>query len=292
MEVYNISVPLAFLLAFVGFLTCGRLSFYSPADDSQDLPLHQSGPSTSASNLLLHAFAKLRRVRSFPPHLRWTLDLASLSERGATRITHDASLVHPNTLPSTSPDRGLVSSFLGYVVDQVHPKRQLGLTLVDIAHLHASREASSPSPLSSFHEQIALGECGLAWLVLRPHFLNRKASEQEDVIPLCVLEQWFGEERLPEGWWDVGGARPMTQVGLLEARRRAEDVGKIIHDASQWYVFLRSHSIRTLIRGIDSINACEPVRYCCNVSIVYSHVSAIISGIISMSIDLFVPAFP
>ena len=92
------------------------------------------------------------------------------------------------------------------------------------------------------------------------------ASKQEDVIPLCVLEQWFGEERLPEGWWDVGGPRPIKQVGLLEARRRAEDVGKIIHDASQWYVFFRSHSIRTLIRGIDSMNACEPVGYFCKIS--------------------------
>ncbi|KIK00085.1 hypothetical protein K443DRAFT_666604, partial [Laccaria amethystina LaAM-08-1] len=240
-EVYNsISVPLAFLLAFVGFLTCGRLSFYSPADDSQNLPIPQSGPSTSASKLLLHALAKLRRVRSFRPHLRWTLDLASLSERGATKITHDASLVHPNILPSTSPDRGLVFSFLGYAVDQVHPKRQLGLTLVDIAHLHASREVSSPSPLSSFQEQIALGECGLAWLVLRPHSLNRKASEQEDIIPLCVLKQWFGEERLPEGWWGVGGSQPIKQVGLLEARKRAEDVRKVIHDASQWYLGLPS----------------------------------------------------
>lgn len=258
MEVYNISVPLAFLLAFVGFLTCGRLSFYSPADDSQDFPVHQPGPSTSASRLLLPVFAMLRRVRSFPPRLRWTLDLASLSERGATKITHNASLVHPNTLPSTSPDRGLFSSFLGYAVHQVHSKHQIGLTLVDIAYLHACREASSPSPLSSFHEQIALGECGLAWLVLRPHFHNRKSSEQEDVIPLSVLEQWFGEERLPEGWWDVGGSRPAKQIGLLEARRRAEDVGKIIHDASQWYVFRRSYSIHTLISDIDSINACEP----------------------------------
>ena len=128
-------------------------------------------------------------------------------------------------------------------------------------------------------------------MVLRPHFLNRKASEQEDVIPLCVLEQWFGEERLPEGWWDVGGARPIKQVGLLEARRRAEDVGKIIRDASQWYVFLHLHLIQTLILDIDSINAREPVRYFCNVSIVtvmsaLSHVGS--SLCLSM---VFVPAF-
>ena len=83
----------------------------------------------------------------------------------------------------------------------------------------------------------------------------------------------------------------MKQVCLLEARRRAEDVGKIIQDASQWYIFLHAHSIHTLILDIDSINACEPVRYFCNVSIVYSHVSAITCGIISMSSMLFVPAF-
>lgn len=39
----------------------------------------------------------------------------------------------------------------------------------------------------------------------------------------------------------------------------------------------------------DSINACEPVRYFCNVSIVYSRVSAITCGIISMSIDAVRP---
>jgi hypothetical protein len=129
-------------------------------------------------------------------------------------------------------------------------------------------------------------------LVLRPHSLNRKASEQEDIIPLCVLKQWFGEERLPEGWWGVGGSQPIKQVGLLEARKRAEDVRKVIHDASQWYVFLLSSSIHILISDIDSINACELLRYFCHVSIVYGHVSAITCEIISVSIDAVRPRVP
>lgn len=264
-EVYNISVPLAFLLASLGYLTCGRLSLHSLEDDNQELPNLQSQPSTSASTtFLFYVFVSLRRVFSLRLRLRWTLDLASLSQRGGTKITHDASLVHPNTFPSTSPDHGLVASLLTYAVHEVHPNRQVGLTLVDLAHFHASREASSPSPLSSFHEQIAQGECGLAWAVLRPHFLNHKASEKEDVIPLCVLEQWFGEERLPDGWWGDGGSRPIKQVGLFEARGRAGDVGKIARDSSQWYVLLRLIQFSTFILKLDSNSASE-VRYRCNV---------------------------
>jgi hypothetical protein len=110
------------------------------------------------------------------------------------------------------------------------------LTLHDLARLHARREASSNRPLSFLHEQVALGESGLTWLVLREHKSGFKCTnyfhghqegtcETEFVIPLSRLEQWFGEERLPDNWWEC--VRPVDKIGLRETRRRAKYVARV-----------------------------------------------------------------
>ncbi|KAG6853615.1 hypothetical protein C0991_002839 [Blastosporella zonata] len=111
-------------------------------------------------------------------------------------------------------------------------KEQDGVTLGDLGRLHAAREAALPSThkLSWLHEQVALGECGLAWCVLHAH---GRGAEQ-GVIPLRSIEQWFGKERLPDGWWDVGGGRPVREVGLKDARKRAAEAG-LFRDGRQPY---------------------------------------------------------
>jgi len=96
--------------------------------------------------------------------------------------------------------------------------------LTDLGRVHAARQMSLSHPLDGFHKQVALGECGLAWAVM----CHRKSKHTEDsmdgsVIPLDSVRQWFGEERLPEGWWDKG-VRPQVKIGLFEARRRANAV--------------------------------------------------------------------
>ncbi|RDB23900.1 hypothetical protein Hypma_009266, partial [Hypsizygus marmoreus] len=227
-HVYNLSYPLALLLTAVGYITSGHISFtpYTPYASQTKTKYIPPTLSTLISLLILI-------LTFFPlPLPTWTLSLSSLSTRGHTKIAHDASLVHPDTVPSSAPDPALLASFLHKSKSKSKSKSEAhrgdGLTLADLGALHAQREAERGMPLSRLHEQVALGECGLAWCVMRVPSCagGGTGDEGEDVIPLSTLEQWFGEERLPEGWWDeVGGGRPGRRVGLLEAGWRARVVG-------------------------------------------------------------------
>ncbi|CAK5270908.1 unnamed protein product [Mycena citricolor] len=174
--VYNLSLPLAFLLTFTGFITCGSFRL-----DWRALTCS------------------------------WTLSLADLSARGGSKITHDASLVHPSHGTSHAPDRSLVADLLA------RARVRCGLTLPELAAVHSARISTLSHPLSLFHEQVALGECALAWLVLQ--------DRNTGVIETQTLEQWFGEERLPLGWWDA--TRPVNSIGLLKARRTATEIGRL-----------------------------------------------------------------
>ena len=73
--------------------------------------------------------------------------------------------------------------------------------------------------LSSYHEQISLGECGLLWELFRD-----RTSSLEGVIPTPRLQQWLADEQLPDGWWEC---RPKKTVGLLHARRIANEVARL-----------------------------------------------------------------
>ena len=209
--VYNLSFPLAFFLTFFGFLTCGEILWR---------PLRHIQGSSDTTDV----------IRSFFP--TWTINLASLSKRGSNKIAHDASLVHPDDKPSTSPDSTLLADMLLFAS---RGNGKPGLTLRGLARLHAKREASSNRSLNFLHEQVALGECALTWLIMRERRSGHKCTnhfhghqdgvcETEFVIPLSRLEQWFGEERLPDNWWDC--VRPVDTVGLRETRRRAMYVAR------------------------------------------------------------------
>ncbi|KAJ6542849.1 Chloroperoxidase [Mycena capillaripes] len=200
--VYNLSLPLALLLTVVGFLTCAKLNVKLP------MPTWSSSASS-----VKHAASSFRPFQ-WQFSLSWTLDLADLSARGWNKIAHDASLVHPSGVPSHAPDPALLSSFLS-AASRARPQEMgMGLTLRELAAVHASRERSLPRPLRGVHEQIALGECALGWLVMR--------NPATGVIDLGTLEQWFGQERLPDEWWEC--RRPVKPVGLLLARKTAGEV--------------------------------------------------------------------
>ncbi|KAF8896643.1 Chloroperoxidase, partial [Infundibulicybe gibba] len=192
--VYNLSFPLAFFLTTAGFLTCAHLRLVFP--NKQDT----------------HKYLY--------PHLSWTLDLADLAARGPTKITHDASLVHLDSKPSTSPDPKLLTALLQYAAS---PSAQ-GLALKDLAHIHSMREASLGYRLCALHEQVAEGECGLMWGIMRCKLADGRENERR--IPRERLEQWLGEERLPDGWWN--GVRPDKEVGLVQARMWVKEVGRDI----------------------------------------------------------------
>lgn len=161
-SVYNLSFPLAVLLALVGILLCG------------------------------HA-------------LRLDLDKLALHNR----IEHDASLVHRDALAGhpEAPipvDPELLGSFLS------HANEKEGLGLDEFARLRVDREARLTSPLDQLHSEIGTGEAALCWLLLK---------QENGQVPLSTLEQWYGEERIPDGW-----DPPLKGVGLLDTRQTANKV--------------------------------------------------------------------
>ncbi|KAF8145786.1 Chloroperoxidase, partial [Mycena galopus ATCC 62051] len=196
--VYNLSLPLALLLTLAGFLTCAKFSMNSSTPETQS-------SSIPPKKRYLHPRGCRWRLS-----VSWTLSLSDLSAQGWNKIAHDASLVHASGIPSHAPDPALLSNLLS----AASASQDAGLTLNGLAAVHALRERSLPHRLSSLHEQIALGECALAWLVM--------GNPRTGVIDLDTLAQWFGEERLPNGWWDR--MRPVKSVGLIQSRKTAETV--------------------------------------------------------------------
>lgn len=135
------------------------------------------------------------------------LDLDKLALHN--RIEHDASLVHGDTqaghVEAPIPvDSELLQSFLS------HANEHQGLNLHAFAQLRVDREARLTSPLDHLHSDIGTGEAALSWLVLK---------KENDQVPLSMLEQWYGEERIPDGW-----VPPPKAVGLLAARQTANEV--------------------------------------------------------------------
>ncbi|KAF9451007.1 hypothetical protein P691DRAFT_724970 [Macrolepiota fuliginosa MF-IS2] len=218
--VYNLTWILAFFLAAVGFYISGKVKFSTVSKES-----------TSSNSMLVWA-------RRFIPLPHWTLDLTSLSVRGPENLAHNGSLVHPNNISSHTPDKRLLAKLLAFASPCYRRPCPRGLSLADLARYHDKREKELPHPLNSLHKKVALGECGLAWAVMRRrHSTERKRSgengdEFEEVITEDSLRTWFGCERLPEDWWVDGGSRPTKSIGLFEAQRRAGDVAKLIAKGS------------------------------------------------------------
>ena len=220
--VYNISYPLAFVLASAGFLTAGKLSIHS---------YHEPLKPPTHPRLFIDFFFRsiiwvaLLAIHIFP-YPSWTLDLQSLSRRGSLMIAHDGSLVHPDEKSSTAPDPTCIENLLQQALTTRNSKGNLkgGLDFFDIVRIHTEHVHSTAHPrLSRYHDQISLGECSLLWEI----FQDRTGG----VIPTSELRQWLCEERLPYGWWD--GARPKQTVGLFRARKTADEGAKL---SKQWYL--------------------------------------------------------
>jgi hypothetical protein len=137
-------------------------------------------------------------------------------------IAHDGSLVHPDGKPSTAPDPTRLENLLQQASTARNSKGDLkgGLDFFDIVRIRTDHVLSTAHPmLSEYHDQISLGECSLLWELLRD-----RAGTLDGVIPTFKLQQWLGEERLPDGWWY---SRPKETVGLLRARKTANKIAKL-----------------------------------------------------------------
>ena len=74
------------------------------------------------------------------------------------------------------------------------------------------REALLEKPLTDLQAQIGQGEAATAWLVMK---------DDSGKVPLDRLQQWWGEERLPDNW-----TKPRRVIGLLDARAKADDIAE------------------------------------------------------------------
>ena len=83
-----------------------------------------------------------------------------------------------------------------------------------MARARVDREAHLATPLGHLHAEIAAGESALTWLLMK---------DGRGEVPLERLEQWYGEERIPDGW-----KKPAGIVGLLEARGNAKNVAEVM----------------------------------------------------------------
>jgi len=114
-------------------------------------------------------------------------------------IEHDGSLVHSDCLPGhkfapTHPNRERLQRLL-LLASQGH-----GLSLRDFVRARAECDSKLLKPLDAIHSKIAMGESALTWLVMK---------DQHGEVPVKALWEWYGDERLPEGW-----TRPTENVGL------------------------------------------------------------------------------
>ncbi|KAJ3569128.1 heme-thiolate peroxidase [Leucocoprinus birnbaumii] len=221
-HVYNLTWSLCIFLAAVGLYISGSFTFTTrPKDPSQSDTI-------------------LNRLRPIVPMPRWRIDLASLSIRGPGKIAHDASFVHPNYVESHAPNQGLLAKLLSYTTSCSSGRCRCGLSLFDMARYHQQRESELSQPLGDFQRKVALGECGLAWAVMRKRCatMDRQGSgdsansERDDLVPHHIIQGWLGGEQLPDDWWCDGGSRPVHSIGLFEAKKRAGDVAKIIENKS------------------------------------------------------------
>jgi len=157
--------------------------------------------------------AKLSLRKAWWP-ISWTISLADLSERGWNKIAHEASLVHPSGVPSHAPDPALVKSLLNAA--RAAPNQGLDLRGITAVHVERVRSLQPPLKLEGLHATFAAGECALTWLFM--------GNSSTGVVELNTLSQWFGQERLPEGW-DL--RRPVKPVGLVLVLRTTSQVRSI-----------------------------------------------------------------
>ncbi|KAI0650304.1 Cloroperoxidase [Trametes meyenii] len=137
-------------------------------------------------------------------------------------VEHDGSLVHADApqgakFAPTDVDHALLRQLL-----DTSPTDYLSLR--DLTQAQVTRQAASP-PLHALQAIVSKGELDLIMEVFgvrrAENAENAKRSlipdadgtlgDEQVVVPKAFLEQWLGEERLPDGWQG-----PSHQTGLRE----------------------------------------------------------------------------
>ncbi|KAH9045351.1 Cloroperoxidase [Lactarius pseudohatsudake] len=90
------------------------------------------------------------------------------------------------------------------------------LTFEDLVRVRAARDQSLHRPLSRMHGVISRGEVALTLQAL---------GDSEGRVSKQFIREWFGDQRLPEGW-----LKPVTAIGLLSTTRIANRVADLVKE--------------------------------------------------------------
>lgn len=162
-------------------------------------------------HLSLPFAAILSIVGTFTCGRHFKIDLGDLAQHN--KIEHDASLTHADAVPGGKyAPIDVDDELLQKLLDASHNSSYL--TFNDLVKVRAARDATLDQPLSSIHDTISRGEVALAAKVF---------TNSEGQIPKQFIREWFGEQRLPEGWY-----RPKTVIGLISTSRLALRVGELV----------------------------------------------------------------
>lgn len=143
----------------------------------------------------------------------FTIDLEDLALHN--HIEHDASLTRANARPdSRYAPIGVDKELLQKLLDA--SKDRDFLTFEDLVQVRAARDQTLLTPLSKSHGIITRGEVALT---------IQTFGDSEGRISKQFIRQWFGEDRLPEGW--LG---PATTTGLLSTNRIANRVAELVKE--------------------------------------------------------------
>jgi hypothetical protein len=139
------------------------------------------------------------------------IDLEDLARHGC--IEHDASLTHADAIPGckyapVDVDDELVQKLLDVSQHSNY------LTLDDLVKVRAARDATLDQPLSRVHDIISRGEVALT---------ARLFANPDGQIPKQFIREWFGEQRLPVGWY-----RPKTTIGFISTSKLVNLVGESV----------------------------------------------------------------
>ncbi|KAI0758969.1 Chloroperoxidase [Fomes fomentarius] len=157
-----------------------------------------------------------------------TVDLHDLARHNA--IEHDGSLVHDDApepkseFAPTAVDPALLQQLLDSAADDAG-----WLRLGDLCHAQVRRQTPGASrPLDALHTTFAKGELALLFEAMGVSVEEAKRLPAQGgdgaakVVPKRFLEQWLGEERLPDGW-----VRPVAAIGHTILHARVQEIGKL-----------------------------------------------------------------
>jgi hypothetical protein len=144
------------------------------------------------------------------------IDLQDLARHNV--IEHDASLTHANASPEAryapvAVDKALLQHLLDVSKDSEI------LTFDDLVSVRATRDATLAKPLSRVHGVISRGEVALTVQTL---------GDEEGNMPKQFIREWFGDERLPNGW-----CKPARPIGLWHTSRIANWVGQLVQKKAE-----------------------------------------------------------